>query len=78
MTHTSLEEDATASAFAADALEGLGAPQKTLPCQYLYDARGSELFEAITDVPEYYPTRTEIGILEASVADIVADTSTGT
>ena len=77
MTHTSLEEDATASAFATDVLLGLGAAQKTLPCQYLYDARGSELFEAITDVPEYYPTRTEIGILEASVADIVADTPSG-
>lgn len=75
MTHTSFEDDA--SGFAADALEGLGAPQKTLPCRYLYDARGSELFEAITDVPEYYPTRTEIGILEAGVADIVAQTPPG-
>ena len=77
MTHTSLEDDATASGFAADALEGLGAAQKTLPCQYLYDARGSALFEAITDVPEYYPTRTEIGILESSVGDIVAETPSG-
>ena len=77
MTHTNFEEDAAASGFAADALSGLGAPQKTLPCQYLYDARGSELFEAITDVPEYYPTRTEIGILEASVVDIVAETPPG-
>ena len=75
MTHTSFDEDT--SGFAADALEGLGARQKTLPCQYLYDARGSELFEAITGVPEYYPTRTEIGILEASVIDIVADTPSG-
>ena len=77
MTRTSLEEDAAASPFAADALQGLGAPQKTLPCRYLYDERGSELFEAITDAPEYYPTRTEIGILEAGVIDIVAETPPG-
>lgn len=77
MTHSHFDEDASASPFALDTLEGLGAPQKTLPCQYLYDARGSELFEAITDVPEYYPTRTEIGILEAGVVDIVADTPSG-
>ena len=77
MTHLTLDEDATASGFAADALLGLGATQKTLPCRYLYDARGSALFEAITDAPEYYPTRTEIGILESSVVDIVADTPAG-
>lgn len=66
-----------ASAFAADALAGLGAPRKTLPCQYFYDARGSELFEAITDLPEYYPTRTEAAILATSAADIVAQTPPG-
>ncbi len=75
MTHTSFDDDV--SGFAADVLQGLDAAQKTLPCQYLYDARGSELFEAITDLPEYYPTRTEIGILEASVVDIVAETPSG-
>ena len=77
MTHTSFDEDVAPAGFAADALQGLGASQKTLPCQYLYDARGSELFEAITGVPEYYPTRTEIGILEAGVDDIVAQTPVG-
>lgn len=77
MTHTTLEEGAADAAFADDVLAGLAAPQKALPCRYLYDARGSELFEAITDVPEYYPTRTEIGILEASVTDIVAQTPPG-
>ena len=43
----------------------LSRPQKTLPCRYFYDARGSELFEEITRLPEYYPTRTETAILEA-------------
>lgn len=77
MTQTRPDERDAASGFAADALAGLAAAQKTLPCQYLYDARGSELFEAITGLPEYYPTRTEIGILEASAADIVAATPAG-
>ncbi|MFH1057877.1 MAG: L-histidine N(alpha)-methyltransferase [Pseudomonadota bacterium] len=44
--------------------EGLGAPNKWLHCKYLYDQRGSELFEAICQTPEYYPTRTELGILD--------------
>jgi L-histidine N-alpha-methyltransferase len=45
--------------------EGLSAsPQKYLPCTYLYDERGSELYEQITELPEYYPTRTETAILK--------------
>jgi dimethylhistidine N-methyltransferase len=56
--------------FADAVIDGLSASPKTLPCQYLYDARGSELFEAITDLPEYYPTRTETAILNAYAADI--------
>ena len=44
-------------------LEGLSAPQKSLPCRFLYDAEGSALFDAICGLPEYYPTRTETGIL---------------
>ncbi len=51
-------------------LAGLSQPQKTLPCFLFYDARGSELFEEITRLPEYYPTRTETGILEAKIGDI--------
>ena len=45
-------------------LDGLSRPQKRIPCRFLYDERGSDLFEAICETPEYYPTRTEIGILE--------------
>jgi dimethylhistidine N-methyltransferase len=44
-------------------LEGLGRPVKRLSPKLFYDQRGSQLFDAITELPEYYPTRTEIGIL---------------
>ena len=54
--------------FAADVLDGLQADAKQLPPKYFYDQRGSELFERITTLPEYYPTRTEIGILESNAA----------
>ena len=50
--------------FRGDVLSGLALPQKALPPKYFYDARGSELFEAICDLPEYYPTRTELAMME--------------
>jgi L-histidine N-alpha-methyltransferase len=53
-----------------DARTGLTATPKELPPKYFYDARGSELFERITELPEYYPTRTERALLEESVASI--------
>ncbi|MBO1073722.1 L-histidine N(alpha)-methyltransferase [Roseomonas marmotae] len=56
--------EAQRAALVADALAGLSAARKTLPCKWLYDAEGTRLFEAITGLPEYYPTRTEVGILE--------------
>ena len=56
--------------FASAVLDGLSKPRKTLPCRFFYDARGSELFEEITRLPEYYPTRTEAAILEANAAQI--------
>jgi L-histidine Nalpha-methyltransferase len=59
---------------ADDALDGLTRPFKELPPKHFYDARGSELFEAICELPEYYPTRTERQILEACAADVVAAT----
>lgn len=52
------------SEFISDVLKGLTAQQKWLPCRWLYDERGSELFEAITHLPEYYLTRTETKILK--------------
>jgi dimethylhistidine N-methyltransferase len=54
-----------------DLIQGLNQTQKTLPCRYFYDDRGSELFEQITDLPEYYPTRTEQAILEQYAQEIV-------
>lgn len=65
------------SAFAMAVCQGLARPQKTLPCRYFYDAAGSELFEQITELPEYYPTRTEAGILAAHAAEMAAGVPEG-
>jgi L-histidine N-alpha-methyltransferase len=59
---------------ADDVLDGLTRPLKELPPKHLYDARGSELFDAICELPEYYQTRTERSILEAGAEDIVERT----
>jgi dimethylhistidine N-methyltransferase len=58
------------SAFQDDVLAGLNAAPKQLPPKYFYDGTGSLLFERITELPEYYPTRTEIQILRERAADI--------
>jgi dimethylhistidine N-methyltransferase len=50
--------------FRGDVLKGLAQPLKALPPKYFYDARGSELFEAICALPEYYPTRTELAMMQ--------------
>ncbi len=58
----------------AEVLEGLSAVPKTLPPKFFYDERGSALFEQITELADYYPTRTEVAILEqhrASIAEAV-------
>ena len=52
----------------ADALDGLTSTPKSLPPKWFYDRRGSELFERITELPEYYPTRTEAAILRDHAA----------
>jgi L-histidine Nalpha-methyltransferase len=62
------------AALRADARAGLTASPKALPPKWFYDARGSALFEQITQLPEYYPTRTERALLK-SCADDVARTS---
>lgn len=51
----------------AEALTGLRRADKHLPCKYFYDSLGARLFEVITELPEYYPTRTELGIMGRSV-----------
>ena len=63
-------QPAEASAFAADVLAGLSAMPKRVPAKYFYDGAGSQLFERITDLPEYYPTRTEMRILRDEGAEI--------
>ncbi|MEU7380248.1 MULTISPECIES: L-histidine N(alpha)-methyltransferase [unclassified Streptomyces] len=67
-----LPEDAMAAALRADVLNGLTSDPKTLPPKWFYDAHGSELFERITELPEYYPTRAEREILAGRAAEIAA------
>ncbi|RFU21444.1 L-histidine N(alpha)-methyltransferase [Geodermatophilus marinus] len=75
-----------AAALRADALAGLTATPKSLPPRWFYDARGSELFDEITRLPEYYPTRAERAVLEAragevavlSGADVLVELGSGT
>src|SRR5688500_7866002 len=57
-------------AFRDDVLAGLAAPVRAIPARWFYDRRGSELFEAITRLPEYYLTRTATALLERRCADV--------
>ncbi len=74
-------EDGTRSfadpAFRADVLEGLARRPRAIPARWFYDRRGSELFEKITDLPEYYPTRTETALLESIGPELVARIGVG-
>ncbi|AOH83244.1 dimethylhistidine N-methyltransferase [Sphingomonas panacis] len=69
-------EDGQASladpAFRADVLRGFEMRPRAIPARWFYDRRGSELFEAITDLPEYYPTRTETAILRRIAPEVAA------
>ncbi|MDQ6606400.1 MAG: L-histidine N(alpha)-methyltransferase [Actinomycetota bacterium] len=69
--------EAEERSLANDVLDGLTRPFKELPPKHFYDARGSELFERICELPEYYPTRTERQILEDHALDIVGSTGAG-
>lgn len=73
-----LDPGALAVQMAVDVRAGLTATAKTLPPKYFYDARGSELFDAITRLPEYYPTRTERTILQERVRDVASRTGAET
>ena len=64
--------EGTERRLADDALDGLTKPFKEIPPKHFYDSRGSELFERICELPEYYPTRTETTILRGCTAEIVA------
>ena len=63
--------------FEAAILEGFRRQRKTIPCRFLYDEYGSQLFDQICRLPEYYPTRTELGILEAAAPAIAAHMGPG-
>jgi len=56
--------------FRRDVLRGLSQTARSLPCKYLYDERGADLFEAICELEEYYPTRTEAAILRRNISQI--------
>ncbi|MEN8651846.1 L-histidine N(alpha)-methyltransferase [Streptomyces sp. 21So2-11] len=73
-----LPEDATDADLRADVLHGLTRTPKELQPKWFYDARGSELFEEITRLPEYYPTRAEREILIARAPEIAAATGART
>ena len=74
MTDIALAEAAQDTAppdlFLEDVLQGLSQAQKAIPARWFYDLRGSELFEEITDLPEYYPTRTEVALLERHCREV--------
>jgi L-histidine N-alpha-methyltransferase len=67
-----------AEALRADARAGLTASPKSLPPKWFYDAQGSALFDKITELPEYYPTRAEREILQATAAGIAGQTQART
>ncbi|MGD9722541.1 MAG: L-histidine N(alpha)-methyltransferase [Pirellulales bacterium] len=68
---------AQASIFLHDVLAGLSASHKRIPCKYFYDKRGSELFDRICTLEEYYPTRTELAIMERHAAEMGAQIGPG-
>jgi len=65
-----LQQSPEVSEFESDVLEGLRAVRKSVPAKYFYDAAGSHLFERITELPEYYPTRCEMRILRRQAGEI--------
>jgi L-histidine N-alpha-methyltransferase len=73
-----LDEDYLGSALRADVLSGLRSAPKSLPPKWFYDATGSVLFERITELPEYYPTRAEREILTARAPAIAEITGART
>lgn len=68
-----MQDDATLLAdrdFADAVIAGLSQPRKSVPARFFYDLHGSRLFEEITQLPEYYPTRTEISLLKSHAEDL--------
>ncbi len=67
-----MSDTARIEAFREDVLAGLSAEQPSIPCKYLYDAKGSDLFERICETPEYYVTRADLALHEAHLPEIAA------
>ncbi|MEJ2382281.1 MAG: L-histidine N(alpha)-methyltransferase [Gammaproteobacteria bacterium] len=81
MNHAAIrfhDEHPGVSSLRDEVLRGLAAQPKAIPPKFFYDERGSKLFDRICEQPEYYPTRTEIGILDQCAADIAALAGPGT
>ncbi len=70
--------DSQTAAFRKDVLDGLSAAVPAIPARWLYDQRGSELFDAITRLPAYYPTRTETALLNQVMPEIAGHLPSGT
>lgn len=64
------DHEPAVESFREAVLQGLSRPQKAIPCRFLYDERGSRLFDLICEQPEYYPTRTEMRILERNACEM--------
>src|SRR5437016_5305835 len=77
ITIESFLSEADERCLANDVLDGLTRPFKELPPKHFYDSRGSDLFEQICGLPEYYPTRSELEILHEQAPAIVAATGAG-
>ena len=72
-----LDESGVDRAFRSDVLSGLREGQKAIPARWLYDDAGSQLYEDITQVPEYYPARAETQILQERGADFAEAIAAG-
>lgn len=73
------QDDLARQEFLKDVVDGLSNRQKTLPCKYFYDERGSNLFEQICELDEYYITRTELALLEQvgnEIAELIGEGAT--
>jgi dimethylhistidine N-methyltransferase len=71
------DDDGVDLVLRADVLQGLSEPQKAIPARWFYDRTGSELFEQITRLPEYYPTRIETELLRCHGREIAAQVGAG-
>ncbi|NBD95218.1 MAG: L-histidine N(alpha)-methyltransferase [Gammaproteobacteria bacterium] len=67
-----MSEPSETDRFRQDVLAGLSGEPRAIPCKYLYDAKGSDLFERICETPEYYVTRADLALHEAHIAEIAA------